>query len=241
MSSLEQRLKLDGNVDRNNPHIFHQDYWALRAVRQAVVDFTLQYCTELKGQCALDFGAGNSPYDGHFNAIDCELLRADLSPADSKVLRIGPDGRVPVADGSMAAVLSIQVLEHVPDVQAYLREALRMLQPGGVLLLTTHGAWHYHPYPTDMRRWTVDGLPYECELAGFKVESIRTAVGILACATHMRSHVIGRVLQRVPVLRWLRLFVYFLANVRMGIEDFVTPRKAMKLHPQLVMLFARKP
>jgi len=239
MSSLEKRLKLDGYVDRDNPHLFHPDYWALHAVRQAVIDFTRQYGTELNGQRALDFGAGNSPYGTHFDAVNCELLRADLAPADPKVLRIGSDGRVPVEDGSMAAVLSLQVLEHVPDVQAYLREARRMLRPGGVLLLTTHGAWHYHPYPTDMRRWTVDGLPYECELAGFKVEKVKTAVGILACATHLRSHVIGRMLQHLPILRWLRLLVYLLANVRMGIEDFLTPQKAMKWHPQLIMLFAR--
>ena len=231
---------MDGYVNRDNPHIFHQDYWALRAVRQTVVDFTERYSTELQGQRALDFGAGNSPYIAHFNALNCELLRADLASADPEVLHIRRDGRVPVEDGSMAAVLSIQVLEHVPDVQAYLREALRMLRPGGVFLLTTHGAWHYHPFPTDMRRWTVDGLPYECEVAGFKVEKVITAVGILACATHLRSHVVGRILQRVPVLRWLRLLVYFLANVRMGIEDFVMPQRAMKWHPQLVMLFARK-
>jgi SAM-dependent methyltransferase len=241
MSSLEKRLKMDEYVDRDHPHIFHKDYWALHAVRQAAVDFTRQYGVELKGQRALDFGAGDSPYIAHFNALDCELLRADLAPTDPKVLRIAPDGRVPVEDGSMAAVLSTQVLEHVPDVQSYLREALRMLRPGGVFLLTTHGAWPYHANPTDMRRWTVDGLPYECEVAGFEVEKVITAVGVLACATHLRARAIGAVLRGVPVLRWLRPLVYFLANLRMGIEDFITPRSAMKRHPEQVMLFARKP
>jgi hypothetical protein len=94
------------DVDRDHSHIFHKDYWALRAVRRATVDFTRQYGAELKGQRALDFGAGYSPYIAHFNALDCELLRADLAPTDAKVLRIGVDGRVPVEDGSMAVVLS---------------------------------------------------------------------------------------------------------------------------------------
>jgi SAM-dependent methyltransferase len=240
MSNLAKRLKMDAYVDRDNPHIFHQDYWPLHAIRKTVLDFTVQYGTELKGQRALDFGAGDSPYITHFNAVNCELLRADLAPGDPKVLPIGRDGRVSIEDGSMAAVLSTQVLEHVPDVQAYLREALRMLRPGGLFLLTTCGAWPYHAYPTDMRRWTVQGLPYECEVAGFKVEKVITAVGVLACATHLRSRVIGRMLQKVPVLRWFRLLVYFLANVRMGIEDFITPQSSMQLHPELVMLFARK-
>jgi hypothetical protein len=38
-----------------------------------------------------------------------------------------------------------------------------------------------------MHRWTVDGLPYECEVVGFKVEKVITAVYILACAAHLRS------------------------------------------------------
>ena len=241
MSNLEKWLKMDEYVDRDHPHIFHKDYWPIRAVRQTVIDFTRQYGPELKGQRALDFGAGDSPYIAHFNALDCELLRADLSPNDPKVLRIGADGRVPVEDGSLAAVISTQVLEHVPDVQAYLREALRMLRPGGVFLLTTHGAWPYHAIPTDMRRWTVDGLQYECEMAGFKVEKVITAVGVLACATHLRARAIGAMLRGVPVLTLLRPLVYFLANLRMGIEDFITPQSAMKRHPEQVMLFARKP
>jgi SAM-dependent methyltransferase len=241
MSSLEKRLKMDQYVDRDHPHIFHKDYWSLRAIRHAIVEFTQQYGAELKGQRALDFGAGDSPYIAHFNALHCELLRADLKSVDPKVLRIGPDGHVPVKDGSLAAVISTQVLEHVPDVQAYLREVLRMLRSGGVFLLTTHGTWPYHPNPTDMRRWTVDGLRYECETAGFNVEKVITAVGVLACATHLRARAVGTMLQGVPVLEWLRPLVYFLANLRMGIEDLITPRSAMKRSPEQVMLFARKP
>jgi SAM-dependent methyltransferase len=59
------------------------------------------------------------------------------------------------------------VLEHVAEPQQYLREAWRVLRPRGQLLLSTHGNWQYHPDPHDYWRWTLEGLRYELEKAGF--------------------------------------------------------------------------
>ncbi|MGQ0799499.1 MAG: class I SAM-dependent methyltransferase [Pseudomarimonas sp.] len=44
--------------------------------------------------------------------------------------------RLSFADASQAAVLSFDVLEHVPDYRAAVREFTRVLMPGGLLLLT---------------------------------------------------------------------------------------------------------
>ena len=144
-------------------------------------------------------------------------------------------------DASVDAVVSTQVLEHVPDVQRYLKEALRVLKPGAPLLLTTHGDWVLHRVPTDFRRWTVDGLRYEHEQAGFELQSVTPAIGILASSTHLRTMVVSGVLRRVPVLRLLEPLVNLAANLRMGIEDLVTPASIMEAHPQLVIVLARKP
>jgi SAM-dependent methyltransferase len=45
-------------------------------------------------------------------------------------------GRVPLRDGSFDAVLLLDVIEHVPDEREVLREAHRVLRPGGVLILS---------------------------------------------------------------------------------------------------------
>jgi ubiquinone/menaquinone biosynthesis C-methylase UbiE len=52
-----------------------------------------------------------------------------------------------VPDGSLDAVISTMVMEHVPDEDAYLREIRRMLRPGGRAYVTTvfktSWAWYF--------------------------------------------------------------------------------------------------
>ncbi|MFV2109733.1 class I SAM-dependent methyltransferase [Micromonospora sp. LOL_015] len=117
----------------------------------------------------LDYGAGTSPYRDLFGAA--ELQTADIPggesfPADHALDR---DGRCPVPDEAFDGVLSTQVLEHVADADAYLREAHRLLRPGGRLVLSTHGVWEEHG-GQDLWRWTADGLALQAERAGFAVD-----------------------------------------------------------------------
>lgn len=55
---------------------------------------------------------------------------------------------IPVPDGSFDAILCTEVLEHVPDAVAALKEFTRILKPGGILLLTAPFAslTHFAPY-----------------------------------------------------------------------------------------------
>jgi SAM-dependent methyltransferase len=228
------------DVDRDRPHIFHRDYWPLRVLREGIRDFVARYGGELRGAKALDFGAGDSPYREPITAAGISLAFADIEPTDPAVLPIA-DGRVPLPDGSVDVILSTQVLEHVPDVPAYLREAHRLLRPGGLMYLTTHGAFILHRHPTDFRRWTIDGLRYELEQCGFVGERIEPRLGILAMSTHLRSMAIGGLTRRVPLTGWLRPLIYLVFNLRMGLEEWLTPRSAMESHPELLLAVARKP
>ena len=118
----------------------------------------------------LDYGCGGSPYRELLTDLR-PYVRADIPPGDGLDLTLDADGLLAgEPDGSYDLVLSTQVLEHVPDAPRYLVEAHRLLRPGGVLIVTTHGLIPEHGCPYDFQRWTSDGLARAVAEAGFVVE-----------------------------------------------------------------------
>jgi SAM-dependent methyltransferase len=95
-------------------------------------------------------------------------MGADLPGNEMAEAAILPGGRVDLPDGC-EIVLSTQVLEHVLDPRVYLAGSLRLLRPGGRVIVSTHGYWWYHPDPTDFWRRTGEGLRCQVEEAGFRV------------------------------------------------------------------------
>lgn len=242
MSSNKRRFGQGNEVDRARPHFFHRDYWPLKLIRRGVEEFLRAHATRLNGRRALDLGSGESPYVEMARSAGLELLAADIDPQAPGVIPIDPaTGRVALPDADVDAVLSTQVLEHVADVQGYLREAHRLLKPGGLLFCSTHGAFILHRHPTDFRRWTIDGLRHELEQAGFTVDAVEPKLGILATSTHLRSITLGGITRRVPLTGWLRPIIYGFFNARMAVEDRLTPRSVMESHPELLFATARKP
>ncbi|MFN8557971.1 MAG: class I SAM-dependent methyltransferase [Dehalococcoidia bacterium] len=75
----------------------------------------------------------------------CDTVGVDASPAYiRRAVRAGGPARfliaaadrVPLRDGAFDAVLLLDVIEHVPDEAAVVREAARLLRPGGALVLS---------------------------------------------------------------------------------------------------------
>lgn len=169
-----------------------------------------------------DFGCGGAPYRPLF-AHCSRYVAADLAagPAVDRVLK--PDGTTGEPDASYDAVLSTQVLEHIQDPAAYVRECHRILRPGGQLLLTTHGMFEEHGCPYDFQRWTSRGLEELMVKCGFRVAaSHKLTTELRAFAqltnqmmTHFRCpdqparHVLLAVIRKVhgrlgvPCLNWL--------------------------------------
>ena len=101
----------------------------------------------------LDLGCG----DGHFaQAAFTQPLDAGIDPSVQAIaeaarrgmhrdLKVGDSNAMPFPDGAFATVLSNSVLEHIPDIDATLRETHRVLQPGGLFVFTTPNQ-HYAEY-----------------------------------------------------------------------------------------------
>lgn len=175
------------------------------------------------GAQLLDFGCGDMPYRALIEARGATYLGADFGEGADVV--ISSDGRLAVPDASMDLVLSIQVLEHVRGLDTYFAEITRVLKPGGLLLLSTHGTWLYHPHPEDHRRWTRTGLVADIEAHGFKVCEIDAIVGPLGTTTMIRLTGYAFFLRRLPVIGPLMTSLIALAmNLRGWLEERVTPQ-----------------
>jgi SAM-dependent methyltransferase len=131
----------------------------------------------------LDYGCGGSPYRPLFG--NCTYHRADLCGGNNLDFEYGPDSKLPLELSGYECILSTQVLEHVQNPEAYLRECYRLLRPGGNLVLTTHGLFEDHACPYDYWRWTVYGLKRLVENSGLKVEAAKKLTTGPRCAVFL--------------------------------------------------------
>jgi SAM-dependent methyltransferase len=94
---------------------------------------------------ALDFGCGSGPYLPYLKQSSLEVVGVDISPEalkqagskSYKAVQLIEQGKAPMADHSAAIVFSTEVLEHIEDAKAAVREFHRLLKDGGLLILTT--------------------------------------------------------------------------------------------------------
>ena len=121
----------------------------------------------VKGK-TLDIGGGSSKYRSIITKHAGEYVVADLFPGP------GVDVVTDVRDMSFDdeifdTVLSFQVLEHVDDTTAAVREIHRVLRKGGHVIVTAPFLGAQHGDPSDFHRFTPEGLAWYFEQAGFTI------------------------------------------------------------------------
>jgi methionine biosynthesis protein MetW len=98
------------------------------------------------GSRCLDVGCGDGHALGDW-AVAREIRYVGVDIARSAVDRtrargleahvVEDSGRLPFPDGSFDAAVSLEVIEHLFQPEATIREALRIVKPGGVVIVTT--------------------------------------------------------------------------------------------------------
>ena len=105
----------------------------------------------------LDLACGQRIYEPYFGDLVGQYIGVDLAGnARADVYSLAE--RLSFRDKTFDVILCTQVLEHVTEPADVIREISRVLKPGGVLFLSTHGSMVFHPTPEDHWRWTQTGL-----------------------------------------------------------------------------------
>jgi SAM-dependent methyltransferase len=157
-------------ADRMHPSFFGGRYYHLVKLRECNEAVIAKYFSGKKIGKLLDYGCGTCPYKSMYVPYVDQYAGADIPPNPVADISIELEtGHVDAPDAAFDAILSTQVLEHVTDPAIYLKEANRLLKQDGMLFLSTHGYWIYHPDPTDFWRWTRDGLEKTIAREGFEI------------------------------------------------------------------------
>ena len=120
-----------------------------------------------KGDKVLDLGCGNGYYpyllsriplnlkitgiDSHLNAI--EDAKRDVGEKNAKFI-IGNAEKLPFPENSFDKIVMSEIIEHVRDDIMVLKEARRVLKPGGILVLTTPNK--NYPFLWDPINWFLE-------------------------------------------------------------------------------------
>ena len=182
---------------------YHDELWALVPAERGAAPWHLVDLVHglPSARRALDLGGGDGRLGAELAAD--ELTVADVSatalerardrlPA-AALVQLEADASLPLPDAHFDLVLCAHVIEHVHDVQLFLSEARRVLEPRGTLALTTpaHGRLtgldvlmrgferRFDPLSPQLRFLTRRSLTRLLDAMGFEVVSLSRRGGDL--------------------------------------------------------------
>lgn len=158
-----------------------RDHWWFRGRRAVYLGLLRHLLGASRPARALDVGAGRGAFAAELRALCGEVVALDVDGESLKACRardraravLGDSVRLPFADHSFDLVCMFDVLEHLDDDRAALREVRRVLRPGG-LCFASVPAWPWLWSGNDRiahhrRRYTRAALASCVRSAGFAI------------------------------------------------------------------------
>lgn len=117
----------------------------------------IRHWVDLHGACVLEAGCGVGAYSSQIGrrysscveAFDIEFERVREARRDTPHAVVAAAEAVPYRSNLFDLVISNEVIEHVQDDRAAVREMVRVLRPGGRLVLFCPNRW----YPVEQHGW----------------------------------------------------------------------------------------
>jgi SAM-dependent methyltransferase len=169
--------------ERTVPGIPEENYWFRR--HEIVYARLLERCA---GRVVLEAGAGEGYGANMIAEVATAVLGLDYDVSAAAHVRAayprvamvrGNLADLPLGGGSVDVVVNFQVIEHLWDQAGFLRECLRVLRPGGTLLISTPNRITFSPgrdtplNPFHTRELNAAELSELLREAGFRIDSMQ--------------------------------------------------------------------
>lgn len=157
-------------------------------VRRAVLDVLCAELMNFNGT-VLDIGCGYMPYKSLLLSPPSRAERyigLDLKNDTYRQADLEWDGRtIPLESNSVHCALATEVFEHCQEPEIVMREALRVMKPGGLLFFTVPFLWPLHDVPHDEYRYTPFALRRHLSNSRFQQINLKALGGYDASLAQM--------------------------------------------------------
>lgn len=148
-------MHLNKNTSSKSKELFYDsisDVWSSKInnaetnKRLSIIFEKLLSRKDLKGKKFLEVGCGLGYFSNSANKLGAKVTGVDIGPSLVKInkkltpkgqFRVASASNLPFKDRSFDVLLSTEVIEHVDNQQKALKEMIRVLKKGGILVITT--------------------------------------------------------------------------------------------------------
>ena len=194
------------------PSLIHPFY----IIRRSLLENVRKFSGSLSGKM-MDFGCGSKPYKSLFKIS--EYVGVDYEneghPHTKEEIDVFYDGKtLPFEDQYFDSVLCSEVLEHVFELDATLKEINRVMKSGSNILITCPFAWNEHEVPYDFARYSRFALKDILGRNGFEITHFAKSGNFITTITQLKVlyffTAFGKRWYRFFLSRWAFKFFFVL-------------------------------